>query len=377
MSRKSLISFIAFILIMLVGCTSKETSSESDNNSSLPENMTWSVYDVGASGYAEMSAIADMLTDEYDMSIRMLPSASGVGRMTPLEEGVASIAKLGDEAQFAFEGTQEYSSKDWGPQNLRAIWAPISHYGFATRQDSKIETISDLKEKKVPKFPGNSSVNVKSEAILAFGGLTWEDVEVVELTSYAGQAEALIQGQIDVVSGIPNSSAFVEADSKGGIKWIEMDPEDNEGWDRLEKVAPWLFSETRDDGAGIESDTSLIGYGYLIASYSDQENVKELVTAIDENFDQYKNALPSLELYSKDKVLTEPRGIPFHEGTIQFFKENDLWDEQKQAKNDELIEGYEQLQDAWNQVKEEASKQKVPDDEFPDFWLKKKDELIQ
>lgn len=377
MSKKPLVLFIAFTLIMLVGCTSKETSSKSDSNGSLPNTMTWSVYDVGASGYAEMSAIADMLTEKYDMNIRMLPSASGVGRMTPLKEDIASIAKLGEEAQFAFEGIQEYSSQRWGPQNLRAIWAPISHYGFATRGDSSIETIEDLKGKKVPKFPGNSSVNVKSEAMLAFGGLTWEDVEVVELTSYSGQADALIQGQIDVISGIPNTSSFVEADSKGGIKWIEMDPEDTEGWERVKEVAPWVFSETRDDGAGIESDTSLIGYGYLIAGYSDQENVKELVTAISENFDQYKNALPSLEHYSIDKVLTEPKGIPFHEGTIQFFKENNLWDEQKQEKNDELIERYEQLESAWDQVKEEANKQKIPEEEFPDFWLQKKDELIQ
>ncbi|VEF49566.1 TRAP type immunogenic protein [Bacillus freudenreichii] len=374
-----------FSLLMLAGCggaTSSEKAGKSESDKAakagaLPPQMTWSTYDVGASGYTEMSAIANMLTNEYNSQIRMLPSATGVGRMIPLQKGAASVAKLGDESQFAFEGVEEFAQKEWGPQNLRAVWSPITQYGFGVRAKEGIDKIQDLKGKKIPHFPGNSSINVKTEALLAFGGLTWDDVQKVELTSYGSQSDALIQGKIDAVSGIPASSTFFETDSKGGIEWVEMDPADKEGWEDLNQVAPWLFPETRDDGAGMKGDTPLMGYGYSLVSYADQEDIKELLIAMDENFDQFKDAFPGAHLYAKENVLTEPRGIPFHEDTVEFFKENGLWDDEKQAKNDELVKRAEQLEVAWKQSVEEAKEKGISDSEYTEYWLKRKTELVK
>jgi TRAP transporter TAXI family solute receptor len=380
--------FTIFLLsILLVGCSSNENqktasnvnSSSSNDSGSLPKQMTWSVYDVGSGGYAEMSAIANTLTEEYGTQVRMLPSASGVGRMVPLRDKTASIGKLGDEIQFAFEGNEEFAQQDWGPQNVRAIWAPISQYGFAVREDSDIKTIADLKGKKIPKVTGNASVNIKNEAMLSFGGLSWDDVEVVDITSYAGQGEALIQGQIDAAGINPTASAMFEADSKGGIRWLEMDPDDTEGWERTTETASWMIPYTMDNGAGMESDTNIMGHGYLIGGYADQDpnTIYELLKAMDENFSAYKDAMPNLALYDKELVVTEPRGIPFHEGTIKFLEEKGLWDEEKQAKNDELVARYDKLKSAWDQVMEEAKKEGISKDDFPAFWLEKKAELVK
>src|SRR5690606_31674184 len=129
-------------LILIVGCSNqdektsgneKTSNGNTGKNEAMPKQMTWSVYDVGSGGYAEMSAIANTLTEEHSVQVRMLPSASGVGRMIPLRDGTASIGKVGDEIQFAFEGIEEFSQPDWGPQDVRAIWAPISNFGFAVR----------------------------------------------------------------------------------------------------------------------------------------------------------------------------------------------------------------------------------------------------
>lgn len=326
----------------------------------MPSQMTWSVYDVGSGGYAEMSAIANVLTEKNGSQIRMLPSASGVGRMLPLKNQQASIGKLGDEIQFSFEGIKEFADQDWGPQDVRAYWAPISQFGFAVREDSDIKSIADLKGKKIPMITGNASVNIKNEAILAFAGLSLDDVEIVNLTSYAGQGDALIQGQIDVAGINPTASSMFEADSMGGIRWLEMDPDDSEGWKRVEETASWLIPYTTDGGAGMEGDTNVMGHGYLVGGYANQDPnyIYELLKSMDENFDQYKDALPNLALYSKDEVLTEPRGIPFHEGTIKFLEEKGLWDEEKQAKNDALIERFGKLQEAWDQTVKEAKKKK-------------------
>jgi TRAP transporter TAXI family solute receptor len=395
--------FTIFLLsVMVVGCSSNETQQPASNDSSsgsssgsssdgsstgnteeesgsLPDQMTWSVYDVGSGGYAEMSAVANMLTEKYNTQVRMLPSASGVGRMIPLRDGTASIGKLGDEIQFSFEAIKEFSQPDWGPQDVRAVWAPISQYGFAVREDSDIKTIADLKGKKIPMITGNSSVNIKNEALLAFAGLTWDDVEVVNITSYSGQGDALIQGQIDAAGVNPTASAMFEADSKGGVRWLELDPNDTEGWKRVEEVAAWLMPFATDGGAGMEGETNVLGHGYLVGGYANQDanTIYELLKAMDENFDAYKDAMPNLPLYAKDEVISGPRGIPFHEGTIKFFEEKGLWDDEKQAKNDELVERYEKLKAAWDQVVAEAEKEGISKEDFPDFWLERKAELVK
>ncbi|WP_165820875.1 TAXI family TRAP transporter solute-binding subunit [Pueribacillus theae] len=389
MFKKKYFLFFALFAVLLIaaGCgndNAGEKKGNSDNNnaaseSGLPKQMTWSVYDVGSGGYAEMSAIANSLTDEYGTQVRMLPSASGVGRMIPLRDGKASIGKLGDEIQFSFEAIEEFASPEWGPQNVQGYWAPISPFGLGVKEKSDIKSIEDLKGKKVPFISGNSSINIKTEAMLAFAGLTWDDVKVVELTSYAGQGEALVQGQIDVASINPAASSMFEADSKGGVRWLEMDPDDKEGWKRVEHVASWFFPRTIDDGAGMDKDTNIMGHAYLIGGYADQDpdTVYELIKAFNDTFDKYKDATSTLYLYSKDEVLTEPRGVPFHEGAIKFFKENNMWDDEKQAKNDELVERQKKLQEAWDQAVKEAKDEGISDKDFPAFWLEKKAELVK
>ncbi|MBX9973616.1 TAXI family TRAP transporter solute-binding subunit [Cytobacillus firmus] len=388
LKKKIRVLFTIFLLMILaVGCGSNNTAQKSASNASkspgssggLPSQMTWSVYDVGSGGYAEMSAIANVLTENNGSQIRMLPSASGVGRMLPLKNQQASVGKLGDEIQFSFEGIKEFTDQDWGPQDVRAYWAPISQFGFAVREDSDIKSIADLKGKKIPMITGNASVNIKNEAILAFAGLSLDDVEIVNLTSYAGQGDALIQGQIDVAGINPTASSMFEADSMGGIRWLEMDPDDSEGWKRVEETASWLIPYTTDGGAGMDGDTNVMGHGYLIGGYANQDPnyIYELLKSMDENFDQYKDALPNLALYSKDEVLTEPRGIPFHEGTIKFLEEKGLWDDEKQAKNDALIERFGKLQEAWDQTVKEAKKEGISEDDFQEFWLEKKTELVK
>ncbi|MBD7936485.1 MULTISPECIES: TAXI family TRAP transporter solute-binding subunit [Cytobacillus] len=366
---------LLILCFLIAGCSSASQASLLADESGLADQMTWSVYDVGSGGYAEMSAIANVLTEKYDTKVRMLPSASGVGRMVPLRREIASVGKVGDEIQLAFEGTEEFTSKKWGPQDVRAYWAPISQFGFAVRENSDIQTLKDLRGKKIPIIAGNTSVNLKNEAMLAFAGLTWDDVEPVKITSYSGQGEALIQGQIDVAGINPTASTMFEAHSKGGIRWLEMDKGDDEGWARVEEVAAWLFPIHSKQGAGMEKGFNVMGHGYLIGGYADQseEAVYQFIKSLNDSFHLYSDALPNLALYGKDEVLTEPKGIPFHDGVIRFFKEEGLWSKEKQQKNDQLIERYEELREVWDKTVAYAEKEDLTDEEFEALWLQNRE----
>jgi TRAP transporter TAXI family solute receptor len=386
-----LLSLLLFLLI-LGACGNDESVTEGDTDSNvassesgsiegLKEEMVWSVYDVGSGGYIESTAIADGMAKEYGTQIRLLPSSSGVGRMQPMKNGMAEVGRLGDEYQFAFEGEYDFATQKWGPQDMRVVWAPFSYLGFVALEKSGFETIADLKGKKVPYITGNMSVNLKAEAALAFSNLTWEDVERVELSDYGGQADALKNGQIDVIFMNPTASVLLELESMDKIKWIEMDENDKEGWNRVQEIAPWVVPSQMENGAGMtkENPVTLIGYGYPVVAYAEQsaESMYAYVKAMDETYETWVGAASNLHNWSKDSILVEPFGVPVHEGTIQFLEEEGLWTEEYQTKNDELIERSKKLKEAWEETVTKAKEEKISEKDFPDYWLKMKEELVK
>ena len=356
-------------------------SSNSGSIENLPDKMVWSVYDVGSGGYTESTAIANEMTKKYGTQIRLLPSSGGVGRMQPMKSRMADIGRLGDEYQFAFEGNEEFATENWGPQDVRVVWAPFSYLGFVALEKSGLETVADLKGKKVPYITGNNSVNIKAEATLAFANLTWDDVERVELSDYGGQAEALKNGQVEVIFMNPTASVLLELESMDKIKWIEMDESDTEGWDRVQEIAPWVVPSPMDNGAGMtkENPVTILGYGYPVVAYADQttENMYAYVKAMDETYESWKGAAANLHNWHKESILIEPFGVPLHEGTIQFLEEEGLWTEEYQNKNDELVERSKKLKEAWDETVKTAKQEKISEKKFPEYWMKKKEDLVK
>lgn len=388
---KSLIVLLIAGMIF-TGCSNPRASSENltvdggnENNGEkeevqMPEDIVWSVYGINAAGYAEASAIANEMTEEYGTQIRMLPSSSGVGRMMPLYLDKADIGKLGDEAKFAFEADKEFFDLGWGPQDMRAIWAPVSPFGLAVREDSNIESIEDLEGKRVPMISGNSSINLKTEIMLAYGGLTPEDVDLVDTNDYGGQGNALIQGELDVASINPLSGGMYEADSLEGIRWLQMPAENEEAWDNVQDIASWYAPRKIDEGAGMTETNEIMGHGYLIASYADtdEEDMYAFTKAMVEQYENYKNATSNMWTYHPDEIKISPAevGIPFHKGTVRYFKENDMWSEQQQKENDALIERQQDLQEAWKVVEKEAKEMNLSNEEHEEHWIKRKEELV-
>ncbi|WP_042416877.1 TAXI family TRAP transporter solute-binding subunit [Geomicrobium sp. JCM 19038] len=367
-------------LVLLTSCdnprASPETLAVGAAGEQIPEAMVWSVYDINSGGYAEAAAVANEMTEEYGTQIRMLPSSSGVGRMMPLYNRDALLGKIGDEVKFSFEATEEFFDLGWGPQPMRTIWAPISPFGFAVRENSPIQSIEEVEGLRVPMIPGNNSVNIKTEAILGFGGLSREDVEIVDINSYGGQGEALIQGEIDVASINPLAGGMFEADSLGGIRWLQMPGDDEERWAQSAEVADWFFPRELDNGAGMDGMNEVLGHGYVFATYEEAstEAIYTFTKALIEQYENYENATSNMWTYHPDEVIMNPAdtGVPFHEGSIQFFEEAGLWSEEYEEANNNLLEREEQLNEIWEEAKQVAEAENLTIEEHEQLWLEMK-----
>src|SRR3546814_1777093 len=83
----------------------------------LPATMVWTAYDVGASGYAEASGVANPLMKKNQVRIRIVPSGTSIGRLLPLVPGKAHFGFLFNQVYFAHKALTAFAWQSWGTQN--------------------------------------------------------------------------------------------------------------------------------------------------------------------------------------------------------------------------------------------------------------------
>ena len=320
--------------------------------------MVWSSYDLGSSGHTEASGIANALQTRYDMRIRIVPSGTSIGRMLPMVTGRVRYGFLGNEAFFSSEATYDFAAKQWGPQDVRVLLGRPSPLGMATTrcEEHNVRTVADLKGLKIGYVKGNPSVNVKNDAILAFAGLTRDDVEPVWFGGWGQQLPAILAGQIDVMSNVPTSGQVrqIEA-SPGGLCWPEMPADDKEGWKRAQAIAGFLKPVKATAGAGLseENPKSLAGYRYpIVTTYAStpDDEVYNLMKALHETFDDYKSTTVASAGWAMSEGGRPPYDAATHAGAVRLLKEIGVWTEEDQAWNEARLARMAKVQAEWDKA---------------------------
>lgn len=342
----------------------------------LPDTMTWTSYDVGSAGYAEASAMADAFGKKYGTRIRIQPSGSSIGRLQPVVSDRADYGFLATEAFFSSEGTYDFSARRWGPQDLRTLAGRPSSFGMPTAADANIRKISDAAGKRVAFVAGNPSVNVKCDAILAFGGLTRDDVEAIMFPTYGAAMSSLAAGQADATCTTTTPSQLYElAESPRGIHWVDIPADNEEGWARVREVAPFFKPFKESVGAGLSEDNpaQMLAYRYPVMvtrADTSADDVYAMIKAVDETYGMYKDATAVMPRWELSEAGTPPIDVPFHEGAIRYLKEKGVWTEEHQAWNDQRLERLNALRAAWDEAMAEG--ENMGDEEFAQLWEKKR-----
>jgi len=367
---KSVLSSVAPAALLLAAGVAGSSALAQE----LPKSMTWSSYDVGSAGYAEASAIANAFGKKYGTRIRIQPSGSAIGRLQPLISKRVDYGYLATETFFATEGLFDFAARRWGPQDLRVIAGRPSSFGMPTAADADIDTIADVKGKRLAYVAGNPSINVKCDAVLAFAGLTRDDVDLIMFPTYGAAMSSLAQNQADATCTLTTPSQMYElAESPRGIHWTGLPAGNTEGWKRLQDIAPFFapFEETVGAGISREHPVELMAYRYpMVVVRADQsdESVYEYIKALDETFDLYKDATASMPRWDLTRAGTTPVDAPFHPGAIRYLEEKGIWTDADQQWNDARLTRLEALRTAWQDTV--ATHQDDDDPAFEKAWEK-------
>lgn len=326
----------------------------------LPASIVWTTYTAGTGTYNDVAALANTLTRVGGTQVRLMTGDTGIARIAPLINETAQYARSGDETYYAFEGADEYASEAWGPQPIRNIWTPPGNYGVLTLKRSGITTAEQLRGKRYPHLISSTSMNRKLEAVLNFGGLTLDDVELVDV-SYSEQADALRAGHIDAMYKNVVGASVEELASQDGINWLNLGGGTSEQYATWEELAPMVIPGPVEGAAGTEPGEIVTNFQYSISlstlSTRPDEEVYTILKVLNDNFEGFKESTPDAKKFAADEILLNPLVIPFHDGAIRFIKETGRWNEALQKRNDALIEREASMQSAW-----------------PDFWKKNKEE---
>lgn len=346
----------------------------------LPRTMIWSTYDVGSTGYAEASSIADAFGQKFGIKVRIQPSGSGIGRLQPVLQGRADYGFLATESFFISEGDYDFSTPDWGPRELRAIAGRPASFSMVTAADAGIMEVADAKGKRAAFVAGNPSVNVKCEAVLAFGGLTLEDVNVVMFPTYGAAMSSMTRNEADFTCTTPTTSQLYElAESPRGIRWIALDPNDEAGWAALSGVLPIMGPFEEHIAAGLKDGekVAMAAYRYPVVTTTKEkpaDDVYAFIKALDETYDLYKDATAIMHRWALDLSGVPPIDIPFHEGAIRYLKEKGLWTDEVDAWNQTRLARMDALVAAWGEF--QPANKDLPVEEFSAKWLEKKAETL-
>ena len=323
----------------------------------MPDQIVWSTYGTGTSTYADVAAVADAITTNEGSTVRVITSDTAIGRMTPLREKQAQLARTGDEYIFSFEGDYDFATEEWGPQDVRTVWMPVAPHGLLVKDDSGIETFEDLRGRKFPTITANPSVNNKLEAFLAYGGLTWDDVEVVEV-GYSDQPAALQAGSIDVLFQQVYGPSLYELESAVPVRWLDMEDTSAEKLQTVQEVAPSVVIGEFSGAPGQEDGEKTNGliYSVPVVTYADveEETIYNIVKAIHDNYAAYAKTTPTTPDWSIDAAQVVPREVPFHDGAVKFLEEKGAWTPEAQETQEALIKRGEELRAGWPEFLEQT-----------------------
>lgn len=341
----------------------------------LPNQLSWTAYDTGSAGYNQAVAIGAALQDAAGVNLRVLPGKNDVSRTEPLRQGRVDFSATGVGGSFmAQEGAFEFGAENWGPQKIRVLLANNGgaiNLAVGVAGDIGVEDYADLAGKRVAYIVGAPALNVNTEAYLAYGGLTWDDVERVDFGGFGASWSGLIEGQVDAAFAATNSGqAYEAASSPRGLIWPPIDPDNAEGFARMQEIAPFFVTNKASVGATIDGTDGYQGAGYaypvLVATAeTDADLAYNMTKAMVELFPEYDGNAPGIGGWAMDKQdLTWV--VPYHEGAIRYFDEQGLWTAEAAAHNDDLIARQDALAAAW-----EALMAEDPDN-WDEAWADKR-----
>lgn len=288
--------------------------------STPPQGSVWNTMASVISGQARESGGMRLVVQPYGGNAQM---------MQAVDEALAEFS-LNDvnDVITAVTGTGEY---DKAMPKLRIV-ARVNPFpvGLYVKQSSGMTSVAELKGYSVPSgwdaFPiARSHIT----AILAAGGLTWDDVKQVPVPELIRGSDDMASGRVDSAFFAVGGPKVAEIDaSVGGVRYLSVEAND-ETRAKIKEVRPaFYFSEVTPAPVrvGVPEPMMFVTWDNVLVAgaHVPDEQVQALLAVLFDDREAIGNAYPPLHALNIETAFKEYPGVEYHPGAIAFFKERGI-----------------------------------------------------
>lgn len=302
--------------------TAAATPSYSGKTVTIATGGTGGVYIVYGAG------LANVLTNRLGVAGSAQTTTASVDNMKFIRDKKVELAfTLADTALDAVKGTAQFKPPQTPAKAvaIAALYANVTH--IVTKEGSGINTVADLKGKRVSVGAAGSGTEVIANRVLEAYGLTQADLQPQKL-GIADSANGLKDGRLDAFfwsGGLPTGAVSDLANTPGiTLKFLDHSDVVQKMADKYDKlyVPATIPANTYKNAAEVK----VSGVNNLLVANADME--EGLAYAIAKTMFDYQADLAVVhpeakKLTLQTAILGSP--IPFHPGAIRFYKEKGVW----------------------------------------------------
>lgn len=241
----------------------------------------------------------------------------------------------------AFLGRGLYAKM--GPQPVRTVAAGHDYmFMFWTTPDKGIRKIADLKGKVVYiRFKANPMFDEMAKYQLASAGLTLKDLKaVLSFSSIKEAARDLIEGRVDAILYPVVPGAVMQINqAKGECVFVQLSRQQAEFV--VKHMEGYFIQDIKANDPRFRNKSPVpnaICYqnAMFTSAKMHPDIVYGVVKAIFDHSDEFADVHPSAKYWSL-KHRPVSLAVPYHEGSIRYFKEKGLWTEEAQAYQEKML----------------------------------------
>lgn len=324
MKRRSLLFAMLFatLLLVLAACGGDKKEEGGKSGDTDRSKLKYSFMTGGTSGtyYPLGGGIAKVITDETGIQVDVLSSNGSANNILDVDAGQAEIAfAQTDVAQYAEEGINTFDGKPTKKvSGVGALYPETIQ--IVTMAQSGIQSIEDLKGKKVSVGAPGSGTYINAEQILALHGMSIKDDIQAQHLDFGESAGSIKDGNIDaafITAGTP-TGAVEELKASAEVYIVPMA---DDKIDELIAKYPFYAKNVIPAGTyGLKEDISTVAVMAMMVVSKDlpEDVVYDITKAVFENTDKIAHDKAKM---IDSKTALEGVGIEIHPGAKKYFDE--------------------------------------------------------
>lgn len=262
---------------------------------------------------------------EHGVRCSVESTGGSVYNTRTIREGELDFGVVQSDVQSAAMDAVRAFKDDEPYGDLRAVFSVHPEpMHVMVRADSGINSVADMKGKRVNIGNPGSGTRVLADVLMAAAGVSPSDFSLAAELKSSEQSAALCDGKLDAAiwaAGLPNGSTM-EATSTCDIKLLDLT---TSGTDKVLAENAAYAAATIPGGLYPGNGDDVQSWGpkatFVTDANTSDDVVYVLVKSIFENFDDFKKLHPAFGRLTEEQMIKDGLSAPLHPGAEKYYKE--------------------------------------------------------